>query len=102
MEPTSAQNKFLIPGAILVAALIIGGVLYMRGRIPEKPDSTDGTPTDRVVEPLATDDHILGSPNADIVVFEYSDTECPYCKDFHMTMHRIVDEYGTDGKVAWV
>lgn len=52
--------------------------------------------------PVTNDDHILGNPNADVVIIEYSDTGCPFCKVFHPTLQRIVDEYGKDGRVAWV
>jgi predicted DsbA family dithiol-disulfide isomerase len=45
-------------------------------------------------------DHIIGNPNAPIVIVEYSDFQCPYCKIFHQTMKRIVAE--SDGSVAWV
>ncbi|MEK7227561.1 MAG: thioredoxin domain-containing protein, partial [Patescibacteria group bacterium] len=41
-----------------------------------------------------------GSITADLVIVEYSDTECPYCKVFHKTMRDILSTYG--GKVAWV
>ena len=54
------------------------------------------------MKPATEDDHILGNPNAKIVIVEYSDTECPFCKNFHDTMHQVIDEYGKDGKVAWV
>ena len=45
-------------------------------------------------------DHILGNPDAPIVVIEYSDYECPYCKNFDATMKQIVTE--SDGNVAWI
>src|SRR5690606_36890197 len=28
--------------------------------------------------------------------------DCPFCKSFHSTMERIMDEYGPTGEVAWV
>jgi len=45
-------------------------------------------------------DHIMGNKNAPIVIVEYSDLECPYCKKFHKTAKQIVDE--SSGEVAWV
>jgi protein-disulfide isomerase len=45
-------------------------------------------------------DHILGSPEAQIIIVEYSDLECPYCKKFGETMKEIVAE--SNGNVAWV
>jgi protein-disulfide isomerase len=54
------------------------------------------------VNPVTADDHILGNPNADVIIIEFSDTECPFCKVFHQTMKRIMNDYGKDGRVAWV
>lgn len=45
-------------------------------------------------------DHIRGNPDALISLIEYSDFECPYCKRFHATAMKAVEEY--DGKVNWV
>lgn len=51
--------------------------------------------------PAVTDkDHIQGSINAPVVMVEYSDFECPYCKQFHPTMQQVMKDYGD--KVAWV
>lgn len=45
-------------------------------------------------------DHIYGDPDAIVSLIEYSDFECPYCKRFHVTAKKVVDESG--GKVNWV
>lgn len=45
-------------------------------------------------------DHIFGNPTAEISLIEYSDFECPFCKRFHPTPGKIVEEY--KGKVNWV
>jgi protein-disulfide isomerase len=52
------------------------------------------------VPALAPDDRYLGNINADVVIIEYSDIDCPFCKKFHPTMERIAQEYGS--KIAWV
>jgi protein-disulfide isomerase len=45
-------------------------------------------------------DHIIGDPNAPIVIVEFSDLECPYCKKFGETIKEIVTE--SNGQVAWI
>lgn len=45
-------------------------------------------------------DHIYGSAGAPVTLIEYSDFECPYCKRFHETVKRVVNE--SKGQVNWV
>lgn len=52
------------------------------------------------VEPLRANDHVKGNRQARILLIEYSDLECPFCKRFHPTPQQVVDEY--KGQVAWV
>lgn len=49
---------------------------------------------------LGQSDHWQGNPKARIVIFEYSDLDCPYCIRFHTTMKQLVSEYPND--VLWV
>jgi len=44
-------------------------------------------------------DHIRGNPAAPVSLIEYSDFECPFCKRFHLTAKRLVDE--SKGQVNW-
>lgn len=49
---------------------------------------------------VSDNDHIMGSKDADIVLIEYSDFECPYCASFHPS---VADAYNNnEGKVAVV
>jgi hypothetical protein len=45
-------------------------------------------------------DHLMGNPDAQVKIIEYSDFECPYCKIFHATLKKIVSE--SNGSVSWV
>jgi protein-disulfide isomerase len=48
----------------------------------------------------AARDHVYGNPDAPISLIEYSDFECPFCKQFHATAKELIQSYG--GKVNWV
>jgi len=101
------MEKLSVPISIVVAGLFIAGGIYFSGR-SSSPSNTAGANPDNVasaeitLREVSSSDHILGNPNADIIIVEYSDPECPFCKTFHSTMQRIMSDYGDSGKVAWV
>lgn len=45
-------------------------------------------------------DHIRGNSTADVSLIEYTDFECPFCKQFHARPKTLLDRYG--GRVNWV
>jgi len=45
-------------------------------------------------------DHIFGDPDAPFTLVEYSDFECPFCKRFHPTVARLMEN--NPGKIRWV
>lgn len=103
-------QNIMIPGAIVLAGIIIaGGVIYSSGstsRVGSEQaaavgagDGTQNGPIENI-KPVTEDDHIRGSINAPVIIVEFSDLECPFCKRFHSTLQQIVDEY--DGEVSWV
>jgi protein-disulfide isomerase len=97
------NNTLLIPIAIIVAGVLVAGSIYFGGSKNSGISLTGSNSeanTSVEIAPITTNDHIIGSKDADLVVVEYSDFECPFCKAFHNTMHQIVDSY--NGKVAWV
>lgn len=104
-SPRESKQSLAIPIAIVLAGVLIAGAIYLRGPQGGAVSSTDQLrieETEITIKPVSAEDHILGNPNADIVVVEYSDTECPFCKSFHFSMERLIGEYGKDGQVAWI
>ena len=104
------MEKLSVPMAIVIAGALIAGAFYFSNikasqqlaNIQAKVLTEPPPDTDINMRPISGDDHILGNPNADLIIVEYSDTECPFCKQFHTTLQRVMSEYGKDGKVAWV
>lgn len=100
------KNSLSVPAAIVIAGVIIAGAVYFTSRPAASPNTAQNlgeVPTDDVnISPVTSGDHILGNPSAKVLVVEYSDTECPFCKSFHSTMNRLVSAIGSDGKMAWV
>jgi protein-disulfide isomerase len=103
-EETKSGSPFMLPVAIILAGALIGVGFYLSKRPTDvKVFSSDSNVVKGInIRPVTEEDYILGNPNAPVVIVEYSDTECPYCKTFHNTMHRLINEYGKDGKLAWV
>ncbi len=103
MDTETTLQKFSIPFAIVIAGALIAGALYFSQTKTAKPAvALPDTVSAEGIRPVDTNDHILGNPDADLVIVEYSDTECPFCKQFHATMRKVMETYGKDGKVAWV
>lgn len=99
------NNNLVIPLSIIIAGFLIAGAIVFSNKSQKTNDTnptTQVSPTKTEIKKVSSDDFLLGNPGAKIVVVEYSDLQCPYCQQFHTTMEKIMDEYGKDGKVAWV
>lgn len=67
------------------------------------PTNTDPTAPAQIfsnVKAVGSDDYVRGDKNAKVTLIEYSDLECPFCKTFHPTMQKVMQDYA--GKVRWV
>jgi protein-disulfide isomerase len=100
------NQNYLIPLAIVVAGIIIGGGIFLGAHNKsvsiEKANMGTASAITSVRKIDPSTDHILGSPDAKIMLVEYSDLECPFCKQFQSTLHQVMQNYGSSGKVAWV
>lgn len=93
------REKWLIPGAILLAGLILAFATYSL-RSKELALAPEGNVS--LVRPISETDHVIGNPAAPVVIIEYADIDSSYAKDFQATMSQLMAEYGANGQVAWV
>jgi len=125
MEPTTQENydegvpgpknkvRYLIPVSIILTGVIISVAVFIirssgsnvgiGGASSLRQEQLEFIPGDpKNVKEVNEDDHILGNPNAQVKIIEFSDFECPFCKVLHAAMWDIMGTYGKDGKVAWI
>lgn len=101
-------NKPIISSVIIALAIILVGFLLVwnsASTTRKKIDNNVGqglSALDKInnIKPIGSDDHIRGDINAPVKIVEFSDTECPFCKNFHITLKKIISDY--NGQVAWV
>ena len=107
------NNALAIPLAIIVGFGLIAAAIFFSGGMAKKevaaidPAKVIDEAAQQIgktgpVRPIDESDHIRGNPNAPIVIVEYSDYDCPYCKNFHETMNQVMEKYGTSANIAWV
>jgi protein-disulfide isomerase len=102
------MKNLSIPISIAIAGLIIAGAVFYKkepkagNNIPQPPLENKQAPNQPLNLKIDNLDHVLGSPDAELTIFEYSDTECPACKSFYKATKQIMNEYGKEGKVRWV
>lgn len=94
--------------AIVVAGVVIAGAILYTNAHPTPSAAANvqantagqNVPANVNVAAPSAEDHIVGSPTAEVVLIEYSDFQCPFCSMVYPTIKNIVDNSG--GKVAWV
>lgn len=96
------RQSLSVPIAIVIAGALIAFGLYWTGRDTTPKQQAVNTSATKSIRPVTSSDHIVGNPGATIVLVEYSDIECPYCKQFHSTLSTLMREYGARGDLAWV
>jgi protein-disulfide isomerase len=106
----SKRDSLTVPLAIIMAgALIAGAIIYSNNSTPNTaapsapvaPEETQVNAPKDVVS-VKSDDHVLGNKNAELLIIEYSDMECPFCQRFHASMKQVMANEGKDGSIAWV
>ncbi|MBI2278879.1 MAG: thioredoxin domain-containing protein [Candidatus Brennerbacteria bacterium] len=101
------KRDVLLPASIIIAGVLVAGsVIWSVGKRAETvpADSANAGalegPAIAAMRAVNENDQVRGSRDAKVVIVEYSDFECPFCKRFHDTMKATLEAYGD--KVAWV
>ncbi|MEO8903766.1 MAG: thioredoxin domain-containing protein, partial [Polyangiaceae bacterium] len=68
--------------------------IMKEGKEPPPPEKKD------IAAPDATDP-VKGGSNAKVVIQEFSDFQCPFCKRVEPTVQAIEKEYGNKIKIVW-
>lgn len=98
-----------VPVAIIIAGALVAGAVYFSNVNPRQisPQAAPAisvaptpAPASLDIAPITSEDHIRGSQNAKITILEYSDLECPFCKVFHQSMVRAIQDY--PDKIRWI
>ncbi len=105
MEENFDKTKLILPGAILVAAILVSGsLLYvnsmksLEGNLPAQA----GRPKNNAQVSIG-DSPVLGDKNAKITIVEFADFRCPFCERFYRDSEKqIILNYVNTGKAKFV
>lgn len=101
-------NHVHIATAIVLGFTLVAVAIFFKLSVPstnalEKNDNTKATSEkiDLKPEQIRRDDNanLYGNEEAEIVIVEFSDFECPFCARLHPTLKQIVDE--SNSKIVW-
>ncbi len=106
-----AQGNRLLVGLVIIISFATGFLWFKVQALQQKLGSVNQAGTGnqqpqqpqqnlKAMPPVSDKDHIRGSSKVQVVLVEYGDFECPFCKRFQPTMQQVSKEYGD--KVAWV
>ena len=102
MKQDSIANAFT--GLLTVCALIVVTLVVRREFFPpQTPSVATSYPQPRVLtewRDLASVGHVIGSPKARLKIVEFSDFQCPFCNDLHLTLKLLLARH--PGEIAVV
>ena len=98
---TMKKSTLMIASIVVVFAF---GFLLGRYVFPEGvTGAAVATGQPQAAGATADDDPVLGNPNAEVTIIEFSDYQCPFCRKFWTdTLPQIEKEYIGTGKVKLV
>lgn len=104
-ERKKKETWLTMPLAVVIAGVFIAGAIVLaKTPAPSNAAAVAGANSSITVggtlRAPSSSDHIIGNPNAPVVIVEFADFQCPYCSLIYPSLKRIVDD--SNGQVAWV
>jgi protein-disulfide isomerase len=101
---TNETNKYFLPAAVILAGLFIAGAVIWNGSHPSTGSGQVPVAPKVDIKNVKTDgEPFIGSANAPVTIAEWSDYQCPFCKQFELTTLPQIDQnYIQAGKVKIV
>jgi len=96
-ERSEMIKKVALWGGVIIACIAGLAILV---QLANKQGPTAEPVVNENLKAVSTTDIILGNPEAKIVVYKYSDFQCPACATYNSIMNQLLTDY--DGKVKVV
>lgn len=94
MEKTKEQRVVFWLAAIGILAIIITAVIQLSGNTENIIENTE-------VLKITSQDRTKGPNNAEVTIVEYSDFQCPFCKNTSEYLNKLHDEYPNDVRIVY-
>ena len=109
-------KPFLMPGAVVIAGGLIAASVIATSEVEPEPAAVGGDQTAsrvvsaeeldqtvRFVDRSQTDGSAVGDPEAPVVMYEYSDYVCPFCRrHWQETLPQLKEQYVETGDLRVV
>jgi protein-disulfide isomerase len=107
IEERHARNRrLMIAAGAAACAILTAVVLILVSQRGNNEAGSSGLPAIMAARPIdetiPSDRNRLGNPDAPVVLVEWADYQCPFCRDFsELIMPRLIEEYIKPGKVLF-
>jgi protein-disulfide isomerase len=104
MNTENDVMKYLTPIAVVLAGGIIAlAVFYSHSGASTAATAQPAAPAVNIKDVSTANEPFIGNANAPVTIAEWSDYQCPYCKQFEeQTLPQIITDYVHAGKVKIV
>lgn len=95
------KTNYAVPVSIIIAGLLVAGAVIYNGSGFSSfgpNQAPTGNALVKNLSPISATDNLTGAVDAELILVEYSDLECPFCKVFHQAMKNVMNKHS----VSWV